>query len=62
MGTRARVCAAKVRFSDLTAAQAVASGHDWAVRPYRCDRCGHWHLTSRLRGKRRPRPESAKPA
>jgi hypothetical protein len=27
-----------------------------ALRPYRCDRCGKFHLTSRTKGKRVPRP------
>ncbi|WP_256924029.1 hypothetical protein [Sphingomonas sp. IBVSS2] len=27
-----------------------------ALRPYRCDRCFHYHLTSRTRGKRAIRP------
>jgi hypothetical protein len=26
------------------------------LRPYRCDRCRHFHLTSRTKGKRIPRP------
>jgi hypothetical protein len=25
------------------------------LRPYRCDRCFHYHLTSRTKGKRLPR-------
>ncbi|NIJ67098.1 hypothetical protein FHR20_004076 [Sphingomonas leidyi] len=27
------------------------------LRPYRCDRCFQYHLTSRTRGKRAVRPE-----
>lgn len=26
------------------------------LRHYRCDRCGQFHLTSRTKGKRVPRP------
>jgi radical SAM superfamily enzyme YgiQ (UPF0313 family) len=36
-------------------AAAMAASID--LRPYACDRCGRYHLTSRLKGKRRlPRP------
>ncbi len=27
------------------------------LRHYRCDRCGQFHLTSRTKGKRIPRPD-----
>jgi hypothetical protein len=56
MRTRLRVCQAKRRFADATGAQAVAQSHGFVVRAYRCDRCEGWHLTSRRKGKRIPRP------
>ena len=56
MRTRQRICQAKQRYPDRAAADVVAARHDHAVRAYRCDRCHGWHLTSRLKGKRIPRP------
>ncbi|EGD60181.1 hypothetical protein Y88_2055 [Novosphingobium nitrogenifigens DSM 19370] len=58
MRTRARICKKKVCFADQGEAMAVAARFAYDVRPYRCDRCGHYHLTSRLKGKRIPRPGS----
>jgi hypothetical protein len=54
--TRLRVCQAKQRYPDSAAAGAVAARHEHAVRPYCCDRCLGWHLTSRLKGKWMSRP------
>jgi hypothetical protein len=34
----------------------VALRADVPLRPYRCDRCRQFHLTSRTKGKRVPRP------
>lgn len=56
MRTRLGVCTRKVRHRTEQAALAVASAADLALRAYRCDRCGHVHLTSRTKGKRVPRP------
>jgi hypothetical protein len=56
MRTRLRICHAKRRFADGPGAQAVAQSTGFALRAYRCDRCGGWHLTSRRKGKRIPRP------
>jgi hypothetical protein len=56
MRTRLRICKTKIRFADQAAALVVAARHGHAVRPYRCDRCGAFHLTSRRKGKRIPRP------
>lgn len=27
-------------------------GHRLRQRPYKCERCGHWHLTTQDRGQR----------
>jgi len=49
--TRLSVCTAKHRFA--TEAEALAAIRDSApLRPYRCDRCFRYHLTSRTKGKR----------
>ncbi|WP_295527680.1 hypothetical protein [Novosphingobium sp. Chol11] len=55
MKTRASICARKQRFFAEADAIAAACESGWALRPYRCDRCRHYHLTSRTKGKRRPR-------
>lgn len=56
MRTRLRICNSKMRFADQATALVVAARYDYAVRAYACDRCGAWHLTSRRKGKRIPRP------
>jgi len=56
MRTRLVICQEKQRFGDHDAAMVVAAQHGYAVRPYACDRCGAFHLTSRRTGKRIPRP------
>ena len=55
--TRLSVCARKARFASREDALRIAAAADVPLRPYRCDRCRHVHLTSRTRGKRTPRPE-----
>lgn len=55
--TRASVCARKTKFPTQADALSAAARTDWLLRAYRCDRCGQFHLTSRTKGKRRPRPE-----
>ena len=45
--TRLSICAKKVRY--LTFAEAHAAGQPIAQRPYRCDKCRQYHLTSRRR-------------
>lgn len=51
--TRLSICQRKQRFvsEDDAVRAAIAATID--LRPYRCDRCGHYHLTSKLKGKRR---------
>jgi hypothetical protein len=53
--TRASVCARKQRFAAEEDALTAARQSDLALRIYRCDRCRHYHLTSRTKGKRRLR-------
>lgn len=61
MRTRLSACERKMRFASEHEAQAAAERTDWLLRPYRCDRCGRFHLTSRTRGKRRPKPLPVSP-
>lgn len=56
MRTRLSVCARKVRYRSEAEAQAAAQAASVPLRHYRCDRCGRFHLTSRTKGKRIPRP------
>jgi hypothetical protein len=55
MRTRLSICAKKARFVSALDARHVADAADVPLRPYRCDRCGKFHLTSRTKGKRTPR-------
>jgi len=54
--TRLSVCARKRRYGSEEEARAVVAGAAIVLRPYRCDRCGLFHLTSRTKGKRIARP------
>lgn len=56
MRTKLSVCRRKARYLSEAEALAVALRADIALRPYRCDRCTRYHLTSRTKGKRVPRP------
>jgi hypothetical protein len=58
MRTRLSICARKQRFTSEAAALARAGAAGLDLRPYRCDRCGLIHLTSRTKGKRIPRPQA----
>jgi len=51
MRTKLSVCARKARFKGEADALAVARQASIPLRPYRCDRCGRFHLTSRTKGK-----------
>lgn len=51
MRTRQSVCARKRRFASADAAVVTAHQDGLVLLPYRCDRCGHFHLTSRTKGK-----------
>lgn len=56
MRTRLSVCARKARFASEREALEWARDIALPLRPYRCDRCDRFHLTSRTKGKRVPRP------
>lgn len=56
MRTRLSICRKKARYPSEQDALAAALRADFPLRPYRCDRCGQFHLTSRTKGKRLPRP------
>ena len=56
MRTRLSICARKRRFGSEAEAMDAAHRADADLRHYRCDRCGSFHLTSRRKGKRMPRP------
>ena len=58
MRTRLSICARKQRYPTASAAHLAAAAATIILRPYRCDRCGAFHLTSRTKGKRVPRPPS----
>lgn len=53
MRTRLSICRKKKCFASEADAIAVARTATVDLRPYRCDRCHGFHLTSRTRGKRR---------
>jgi hypothetical protein len=55
MRTRLSICAKKARFPTARDALLAAERATIPLRPYRCDRCRRFHLTSRTKGKRTPR-------
>jgi hypothetical protein len=56
MRTRLSICVKKRRYGSEEQALLAAQRADFPLRPYRCERCHHVHLTSRTKGKRIPRP------
>jgi hypothetical protein len=48
-------CLKKDRYPDAEGALRAAVGFSLPLRPYRCDRCRGFHLTSRTKGKPVPR-------
>jgi hypothetical protein len=54
--TRLSICNRKARYPSEAEALLAAQGGRVPLRVYRCDRCGRFHLTSRTKGKRVPRP------
>jgi hypothetical protein len=52
MRTKLSTCARKRRYASEDEAISTALAGAWPLRPYRCDRCGRFHLTSRIKGKR----------
>jgi hypothetical protein len=55
--TKLSVCARKVSYQSQAEALAAAERSGLQLRSYRCDRCRQFHLTSRTKGKRVPRPQ-----
>jgi len=53
MRTRLAICRKKKRFASEADAIAAAQIATIDLRPYLCDRCHRYHLTSRTKGKRR---------
>ena len=51
MLTKLSVCRRKARYASVEDALAAALAAGIVLRPYRCDRCGRFHLTSRTKGK-----------
>ncbi len=51
MRTRLSICARKARYASQQHALEAAVRADFPLRPYRCDRCWQFHLTSRTKGK-----------
>lgn len=56
MRTRLSICNKKARYRSEQDALLIARRANPPLKPYRCDRCRQFHLTSRTRGKRTPRP------
>ena len=56
--TRLSVCRKKARYPTDADALLTAQRATVPLHPYRCDRCLQFHLTSRTKGKRVPRPRS----
>jgi hypothetical protein len=60
MRTKLSVCLRKVRYPSQEEARLAAARADLPLRPYRCDRCRLFHLTSRTKGKWQPPVEPGK--
>ena len=60
MRTRPGICHRKKRFASEADALRVAEQASVPLRPYRCELCRQWHLTSRTRGMRLPSFERAR--
>ena len=59
MRTRLSICNRKARYASEAEALFAAQAGRVPLRTYRCDRCRQFHLTSRTKGKRIPRPNAA---
>jgi len=55
MRTRQSICARKARYASADEAMLAARNSGLELRPYRCDRCQRFHLTSRTKGKWMPK-------
>ncbi len=56
MKTRLSICLRKATYASKAEAITAATAASIVLRHYRCDRCNAFHLTSRTKGKRIPRP------
>ena len=61
MRTRLSICNRKARYPSGQAATLAAASAGIPLRLYRCDHCRMFHLTSRTKGKRVPRPTAPGP-
>ena len=59
MRTRFSICNRKARYGTAREAHLAAAVATIVLCPYRCDRCRQFHLTSRTKGKRVPRPATS---
>ena len=48
--TKLGICVKKARYQSLEGAVSAARDAPFTLRPYRCDLCRHYHLTSRTKG------------
>ncbi|HKX76970.1 MAG TPA: hypothetical protein VJM34_00415 [Novosphingobium sp.] len=58
MRTRLGICRRKQPFASEEAALRIAAQAPFPLRPYRCELCRQFHLTSRTKGLRLPRFEA----
>lgn len=56
MRTRLSICRRKTAYRSQEEALAAVERSGLPLRTYRCERCQRFHLTSRTKGKRIPRP------
>ena len=56
MQTRPGICQRKRRFATREEAETVAARAEVTLRAYKCALCRQFHLTSRTKGLRVPRP------
>lgn len=57
MKTRSGICNRKKRYATRDEAQSAAERAPFTLRVYRCELCRCFHLTSRTKGMKVPRPE-----
>lgn len=57
MRTKLGICLKKARYGSEAEAWVVIRRADVVLRPYRCGLCRQFHLTSRTKGMRIPRPQ-----
>ena len=50
MRTTLGTCVRKARYASPEAAALASRAAPFTLRPYRCDLCRHYHLTSRTKG------------